>query len=312
MTGGDEVQPEVGPLRDLIGYGREAPRARWPGGARVAVSLVVNYEEGSERSFAHGDGRNEGLGELSRSVDPDFRDLATESVYEYGSRAGIHRLLRLFDRYGVQCTFFAAAVALEKNPEVAAWLREAGHEPCSHGLRWAEQWHWTRSEEREQIRLAIESFERTCGERPVGWYCRWMPSVHTRELLVEEGGFLYASDAYNDDLPYYVDVNGRWHLVLPYSLTYNDVRFVSGGYGSATAFFDYLRRALDYLWEEGETHPKMLSVGLHPRWSGQAGRTSALREFIEYAQAKGGVWFARRRDIAQIWREQFPPPGSGS
>lgn len=299
-----------GPVRDFIGYGRHVPKVAWPGEARVAVSLVVNYEEGSERSFVHGDGRNEGLGELPRDVGPEYRDLATESVYEYGSRAGIHRLLRLFDSRQVKCTFFAAAVALEKNPEVAAWVREAGHEPCSHGWRWSEQWHWTREEEKERIRLAVDSIQRTCGERPVGWYSRWMPSIHTRELLVEEGGFLYDSDAYNDDLPHYTEVEGKSHLVVPYTLTYNDVRFISGGYGSPSAFFDYLRRALDYLWEEGADQPRMMSIGLHPRWTGQAGRASALREFIDYAQQKGKVWFARRRDIAEIWRSQFPP-GTG-
>lgn len=300
----------AGPGRDLVGYGREAPRVEWPGGARVAVSLVLNYEEGSERSFAFGDGRNEGLGEVSRAVDPGHRDLATESVYEYGSRAGVHRLLRLFDRYGVRCTFFAAAVALERNPDVAAWLREAGHEPCGHGYRWSEDWLVSRDEERELIRRAVESIERTTGERPVGWYNRWMPSLHTRELLVEEGGFLYDSNAYNDDLPYYVKVAGRQHLVVPYTLTYNDVRFVSGGVGGPADFFDLCRRGLDYLWEEGETHPRMLSIGLHPRWTGQAGRASALRDFIEHALARGDVWFARRRDIAEWWLERYPAVAS--
>jgi peptidoglycan/xylan/chitin deacetylase (PgdA/CDA1 family) len=274
----------------------------------VALSLVLNYEEGSERSLVEGDGQNEGLGEIPRHVEPTHRDLATESVYEYGSRAGVHRILRLFNRYDVQCTFFAAAQALERNPDVSAWIREAGHEPCGHGWRWSEDWLVSPDEERERIRLAVASIERTCGERPVGWYNRWMPSLHTRGLLVEEGGFLYDSNAYNDDLPYYVHVLGKPHLVIPYTLTYNDVRFVSvGGYGSPTDFFDYCRRALDYLWEEGETHPRMMSIGLHPRWAGQAGRTSALREFLEYALAKGSIWIARRRDIAVWWLDRYRP-----
>lgn len=300
------MSDETGPSRDFIGYGRNVPRVVWPGDAKVAVSLVVNYEEGSERSFFAGDGVNEGLGELNRSVDGQFRDLATESVYEYGSRSGIHRLMRLFRDFGVRSTFFAAAVALERNPEVVRWIKEDGHEPCSHGWRWAEDWKLSREEQRELIRLAVSSIEISCGERPVGWYSRWMPSIYTRELLVREGGFLYDSDAYNDDLPYHVEVLGKPHLVVPYSLTYNDVRFVSGGYGSPTAFFDYCRRALDLLKKEGEKAPRMMSIGLHPRWSGQAGRASALEEFLDYALNSGGVWFATRREIAKTWKEQFP------
>jgi peptidoglycan/xylan/chitin deacetylase (PgdA/CDA1 family) len=291
--------------RDLVGYGRRPPVVRWPGDARVAVSLVLNYEEGSERTLPE-DGANESLGEVNRDVGP-YRDLATESVYEYGSRAGVYRLLRLFDRFDVRCTLFAAAVALERNPDVCAWVREAGHEPCAHGWRWAEEWLLTREEEADRIRLAVESIERSCGERPVGWYSRWMPSEHTRELLVEEGGFLYDSNAYNDDLPYYVTVAGEQHLVVPYTLTTNDLRFVNGTLGGPDDFFDYCRRALDYLWDEGEECPRMMSIGLHPRWTGQPARASALAEFLEYARAKGDVWFPRRRDIAAWWLEQRPP-----
>jgi peptidoglycan/xylan/chitin deacetylase (PgdA/CDA1 family) len=292
------------PTRDLIGYGRQPPRVGWPGDARVAVSLVLNYEEGSERTMPR-DGENENLGEVSRDVG-DYRDLATESVYEYGSRAGVHRLLRLFDRYGVKCTLFAAAEALERNPAVCAWVRDAGHEACAHGWRWAEEWLLSREEEARRIRLAVASIERACGERPVGWYSRWMASEHTRELLVEEGGFLYDSNAYNDDLPYYVDVAGTKHLVVPYTLTTNDLRFVNGTVGGPGDFFDYCRRALDYLWDEGAECPRMMSIGLHPRWTGQPARASALAEFVEHALARGDVWFARRRDIAEWWLERSP------
>jgi peptidoglycan/xylan/chitin deacetylase (PgdA/CDA1 family) len=288
--------------RDLIGYGRDVPRVEWPNGARVALSLVLNYEEGSERSFPV-DRRNEGLGELNRPVEASYRDLATESTYEYGSRAGVYRILRLFERFQLQCTVFAAAQALERNSGVATWIREAGHEACGHGYRWSEDWLVSREEEQRRIRLAIESIQRTCGERPVGWYNRWMPSEHTRELLVVEGGFLYDSNAYNDDLPYYVRVLGRPFLVIPYTLTYNDVRYITGNTGSPTEFYDYCRRALDYLWEEGETHPRMMSIGLHARWTGQAGRASALRDFLEHVRKKGGVWVARRCDIARWWLE---------
>ncbi|HZU15199.1 MAG TPA: polysaccharide deacetylase family protein [Candidatus Dormibacteraeota bacterium] len=295
-----------GPRRDFVGYGRRKPKVRWPSGARVAVSLVVNYEEGSEYSKPAGDGRNEGLAEISYAFGQEHRDLAAESIYEYGSRAGVFRLLDLFDEYGLKTTFFTAAVALERNPEVAAWIRESGHEPCSHGWRWIEHWLLDREEERRHIRWAIESIQETCGERPLGWYCRYGPSVNTRELLVEEGGFLYDSDAYNDDLPYFTEVSGRRHLVVPYSsFPYNDVRFtLAQGYGSPTDFYDTCRRGLDQYWREGERgYPKMMSIGLHPRLAGHAGRTSALREFIEYALAKGGVWFARRVDIARWWLE---------
>lgn len=295
------------PARDFVGYGRHPPRVEWPDGARVALSLVLNYEEGSERSFWAGDARNEGLGEVPRAVDPSYRDLATESVYEYGSRAGVQRLLRLFDRCRVRCTLFAAAVALEVNPEIAAWARESGHEVCGHGYRWSEDWTVSREEEAERIRLAVASIAATVGQRPVGWYNRWMPSRHTRALLVEEGGFLYDSNAYNDDLPYYVTVSGKPHLVVPYTLTYNDSHYAYGHFGGPDDFLAYCRRGLDYLWEEGADVPRMMSIGLHPRLTGQAARASALRDFIEYALAKDRVWIATRAEIASWWRLRQPP-----
>ncbi len=304
--------PKEGPARDLVGYGRHAPRVRWPNGARVAVSLCLNYEEGSERSHAAGDGTNENSGESVRVFPAGVRNLAMESIFEYGSRVGIHRLLRMFDTYEVKCTSFAAAVALALNPEVAEWLVDSGHEICSHGWRWSEQWTMSREEERGRIRDAVELFKKVCGVAPEGWYSRYGPSVHTRELLVE-AGFLYDSDAYNDDLPYFTKVKGRDHLVIPYSMTYNDGRYLAGQLGGPDDFFSVARRAFDYLWEEGETHPKMMSIGLHPRWVGQAGRASALREFIEHALKRGDVWFARRSDIARWWLDHhasFPREGA--
>jgi peptidoglycan/xylan/chitin deacetylase (PgdA/CDA1 family) len=298
-------KPIPGPVRDFVGYGRHLPRVVWPNQAKIAVNLVVNYEEGSEYSKPAGDDRNEGLAEISYSLNPQYRDLCAESVYEYGSRAGIWRILRVFDEYKIQVTFFACAVALERNPEVGQWIRESGHEPCSHGWRWSEHWRLSREEEQQHMQWAIESIKQTCGERPQGWYCRYGASVHTRELVVAEGGFVYDSDAYNDDLPYFTTVNGTRHLIVPYSLTYNDARYiVSQGYSSPTDFFDTCKRGLDELWREGAAgYPKMMSIGLHPRFVGQAGRTSGLREFIEYAQQKGDVWFARRIDIADWWRQ---------
>lgn len=293
-----------GPKRNFVGYGRRQPRVIWPKAAKVAVNIVVNYEEGSEYSIPAGDGRNESWAEIAPVIGTDVRDFMTESVYEYGSRAGIWRVMRLLDEYKVKVTFFAAAIALERNPEVAAWLKEAGHEPCSHGWRWIEHWKLTREQEREHIRAAVESIKRTCGERPLGWYCRYGPSVNTRELLVEEGGFAYDADSYNDDLPYFTEVKGKRHLIVPYNaLPYNDVRFVlSQGYGGPADFADNCINALDELRREGaEGYPKMMSIGLHPRWIGQAGRIAGLRKFVEYALEKGDVWMTRRIDVARWW-----------
>ena len=298
-------QDVAGPKRDYVGYGRHVPRVRWPDEARIAVSFVLNYEEGSEYSLPAGDGKNEAaLSELAYYLAPEYRDLALESVYEYGSRAGVWRLQRLFDSYRIPITFFAAAVALERNPEVGAWLQEAGHEPCSHGWRWEEVWTLSREEEKAHIEAAIASIAETCGARPQGWYCRYGPSVRTRELLLEVGGFVYDSDVYNDDLPYYMKVNGTDHLIVPYTFTYNDGRFVvPQGYGSPQDFVDTVTRGFDYLWEEGESHPRMMSIGLHPRLIGQAGRTSALKAIIDHMTAKDKVWFARRIDIANWWHD---------
>ena len=291
-----------GPERDLIGYGRNAPQVRWPDGARVAVSLVVNWEEGSEPSIPSGDGRNVDTSEVP-TLPSEYRDLGAESVWEYGSRAGVWRLARMFDEYDIKTTLFACGRAFECNPEVGAWVREGGHEPAGHGYRWEKMWLMDREQEREQLHRCVAAIEQACGERPRGWYSRYSPSVNTRELLVEEGGFVYDCDSYADDLPYFTQVSGNPHLVVPYSLVYNDGRFLTPmGYGTPNAFLDHCTRALDLLWDEGATHPKMMSIGLHPRVIGQAARASALKEFIEYALAKGDVWFARRLDIAQWWK----------
>jgi len=289
-----------GPKRELVGYGRRGFDVSWPNGARVAVSLVVNYEEGSEASHPAGDARDEHFAEFAYPKDPAVRDLATESVHQYGSRAGVWRLARLLDEYKLPCTFFAAAVALELNPEVSAYVREAGHEVCSHGWRWEDLPPLGRDEERRRLRAAVESIERTVGERPLGWYSR-RASVHTRELVVEEGGFVYDSDAFDDDVPYFVQVLGRRHLVVPYSFVTNDVRFLQD-FSDPTSFVDTCTRAFDELWREGG---RMLSVGLHPRWIGQPARLSALRQFVEHALGRGEVWFARRIDIARFWLDRF-------
>jgi peptidoglycan/xylan/chitin deacetylase (PgdA/CDA1 family) len=300
----DRVRP-----RDFVGYGRTLPQVVWPDGAKVAVNFVVNYEEGSEHYERLGDRSTDRMAELNWYLPAPHRDFAMEAVYEYGSRAGIWRLLGIFDDYSVPVTFFATGMALERNREVAAAIGELGHEPCSHGYRWSEPWHMTREEEAEQIQRAIEVIRETTGTRPVGWYWRYSSTPWTRDLLVAEGGFRYDSESYNDDLPYFTEVSGRKHLVIPYTQTYNDTRFAvaEGGFGSPADFLDYLRRGLDELHREGAAgFPKMMTIGLHARLVGQAGRANAVREFIEYALAKGGVWFARRDAIADWWIEHSP------
>ncbi len=294
------AQLRRGTERDFVGYGRAVPKVRWPNDSRLALNLIVNYEEGSERNFLE-DGVNEAA-DIGYQPGDEYRDLSTEHGFEYGSRAGVWRLLNLFREYGIQTTFFACGQALERNPEVAKALVAEDHEPCSHGYRWSEQWKMTRDEEREEIRRGVASIRDTCGERPLGWYCRYGPSINTRELLVEEGGFLYDSNAYNDDLPYFVTIGEVQHLVVPYTHTYNDGRFqIAPTYGSPAAFVDNVTRGIKELWSEGATAPKMMSVGLHPRIVGQASRLNALREIIEYALELGDIWIARRDHIARWW-----------
>ncbi len=298
----------VGPNRDLIGYGPRPPAIEWPNGARLAISLVINYEEGSERSFAMGDPDQESLTEWGSYQFPsNVRNLAMESMYEYGSRVGVWRLLDILDRHSVPCTFYACAVAFEQTPEVGKAAVTQGHEICSHGYRWEEVFRLSEEEEREHIRIAVESLTRTTGQRPVGWYCRYGPSIHTRRLLVEEGGFLYDSDAYNDDLPYFVDVGGRRHLVVPYASDVNDIQWWLGnGLATADDFFTVMRDTFDVLYEESATRPKMMSVGLHCRIIGKPGRSRSLDKFIRYAKGFPGVWFATRAEIARWWLEKYP------
>jgi peptidoglycan/xylan/chitin deacetylase (PgdA/CDA1 family) len=287
--------------RDLVGYGRHTPAFTWPEAALVAVNLVVNYEEGSEAEWEI-DRRSEDRGEIAYPFPADQRNLAMESMFEYGSRAGIWRLLRIFDEYRVPATFFASSMALERNPEVAQFVRDSPHDICGHGRRWSEPWTMSREEERAEILGAVASLTASCGKRPLGWYWRFSPTVHTRDLLVEEGGFLYDSDAYNDDLPYFVEVQGQRHLVIPYSTTYNDGQ----GDRSPRSFVDYCIRGFDELAREGAAGaPKMMSIGMHPRRMGQAGRASALREFLEHAQRSGQAWFATRSQIAAWWSDTF-------
>jgi peptidoglycan/xylan/chitin deacetylase (PgdA/CDA1 family) len=290
--------------RDLVGYGEEYPRIKWPGGARIAISLVINFEEGSEMSPLIGDAVAEPTGEAF--PDPaGQRRLINESLFEYGSRRGFWRLLEIFDKYEVKVTSSSCAVALEMNPESAKEITARGHESASHGYRWAIPAIPTRDEERELIRKAVDATLRTTGVRPLGW-ASTTRTERTRELLVEEGGYLYDSDSQADDLPYFVNVRGKKWLVVPYDVTTNDMLFSHlPGYAEPDDYFFQLKEAFDYLYEEGASHPKMMSVGIHLRFAGRPGRSNALDEFIRYARSFPGVWFARRIDIARWWLQEY-------
>ena len=295
--------------RDLVGYGRNPPGISWPGGAKVVINLVLVYESGSEYSVAWGDDRNDGWGEYADpGVQPPQRDPGTEAHYEFGSRAGVWRLARIFDAANVPVTVSGAAVALELNPAVAEWMREHDHDLMGHGWRWTEAWTYSREEERAIIRRAIETFERVLGSRPIGWNSRGWPSENTRGILHELGGFLYHSEGCADDLPYYeTAADTPPILVIPYSKTYNDSRYLMNpGFASPRDFLDTMIWGLDELVREGDERPTMMTVAVHERWSGQAARASALRQFIEYAQSIEGVSFMRRCDIASWWLEQHP------
>jgi peptidoglycan/xylan/chitin deacetylase (PgdA/CDA1 family) len=309
-----DLIPAAVRARDLVGYGRTPPAFRWPDDARVVVNLVLVYEEGTEYSVVWGDDRNDGWGEYAAAgVQPPQRDPGTESHYEYGSRAGVWRLARIFDDAGVQVTVSAAAAALELNPAVPAWMREGGHDLLGHGWRWNEPWTVSRDEERVLISRAIETFERVLGSRPVGWNSRSWPSENTRSLLLELGGFIYHSEGYSDDVPYYESIDGTPMLVVPYSKTYNDSRYLmSPGFSSPRDFLDTLTLGLDQLVLEGGRRCSMMTVAVHARWSGQAARAAVMRKFIEYAQATPGVRFMRRDDIARWWLDTYPPETGSS
>lgn len=298
--------------RDFVGYGRNPPAAEWPDGARVAVNFVLNVEEGSEYSIGNGDGYSEAtLTEVGTSWVPrGDRDLAAESMFEFGSRVGVWRILRLFQERGLPLTVFGCAMAIERNPDLAAVIREAGYDVCCHGWRWISHYLLPEAEEREHIRRAVASLQKTVGERPLGWYCRYGPGVNTRRLLVEEGGFLYDSDTYNDELPYYLDVGGRPHLVLPYSLTNNDMKYAGGGLTIPADYTSMHVDAFDFLYAEGARTPKMMSVGLHARLIGHPARAAGLARFLGHVARHRHAWICRRIDIARHWLARHPPEGA--
>ncbi|BBK34612.1 putative urate catabolism protein [Stella humosa] len=297
--------------RDLIGYGASPPDPKWPGGARIALNFVLNFEEGSEYSIDDGDGYTEtALTEGASQTAPlKGRDLAGESMFEYGSRVGFWRVRRILQERGLPLTVFGCALALERHPPAAAAIRDAGWDVCCHGWRWVKHFELSEDEERDHIRRAVASLKQTVGERPIGWYCRYSPSVNTRRLLVEEGGFLYDSDAYNDDLPYWTRVQGKPHLIVPYTLSNNDAKFGRGVFGTGEDFFTYLRDAFDVLYAEGATSPKMMSVGLHQRLIGHPARAAGLMRFLDHVGRHAGVWVCRRADIARHWLDHHPYPG---
>lgn len=295
--------------RNLIGYGRHTPNPQWPGGARIAVQFVLNYEEGGENCILNGDLASEAfLSEIVGAVPlTGVRHMNMESIYEYGSRAGFWRLHRLFTDRQIPITVYAVALALKYNPEAGRAMVEAGWEVASHGYRWIDYQYVGEAEEREHMQKAIAIHTEIIGSRPLGWYTG-RTSPNSRRLVVEDGGFLYDSDSYSDDLPYWVTDYGKPHLVIPYTLDTNDMRFATAqGFNCGDQFFSYLKDAFDVLYAEGETAPKMLNIGLHCRLVGRPGRTAALARFLDYIQSHDKVWICRRMDIARHWHEHHSP-----
>ena len=300
--------------RDFVGYADNPPDVRWPNGARLALNFVLNVEEGSEYSMGDGDGRTDAA--LSEVATPRVprgdRDLGAESMFEYGSRVGFWRIRRLFEARDLPLTIFACALALERNPPAARAIAESDWDVVCHGRRWIEHYLLDEETERREITEAFESIRRLTGRAPEGWYCRYAPSTATRRLLVEHGGFRYDSDAYNDELPYWVRVGDADHLVVPYSLATNDAKLVGGPLVTGRQFGEFLIDAFDELVAEAEVHPRMMSVGMHARILGQPGRVRGLRTFLDHVQGRDDVWISRRGDIAAHWREVVPPTGASS
>lgn len=303
--------------RDLIGYGRRPPHPRWPGGARIALQFVLNHEEGGENCVLHGDAGSETfLSEIIGAQSFPMRHMSMESLYEYGSRAGLWRVLRAFEKRALPLTVFAVAMALQRHPEAVAAYRELGHEIACHGLRWISYQGIDEATERAHIAEAVAIHREITGQPPLGWYTgRDSPS--TLRLIAEHGGFAYSADSYADDLPYWAAVDtasGRQsQLIVPYTLDSNDMRFAAAqGFNSGTQFYDYLKDAFDILYAEGDPDgldaPKMLSIGLHARIIGRPARIAALERFLDYALGHDRVWVARRIDIARHWRQQVPAP----
>ena len=293
--------------RDLVGYGAQPPNAQWPGGARVALQFVLNYEEGGENSVLHGDAGSEAfLSEIIGAASFPARHMSMESIYEYGSRVGVWRILDLFRRYQMPLTVYGIAMALQRHPAVVEAFLKDGHEIASHGWRWISYQDAPLDVEREHLQKAIDIHTRVTGERPLGWYTG-RTSPNTRKLVIEDGGFVYDADDYNDDLPWYDTRYGKPQLIVPYTLDANDMRFATAqGFHSGDQFYTYLKDTFDTLYAEGKTTPRMMSVGLHCRLIGRPGRIVSLERFMKYVRRKSKVWYARRIDIAQHWLAHHP------
>ena len=293
--------------RDLVGYGAQPPQAQWPGGARVALQFVLNYEEGGENSVLHGDAGSEAfLSEIIGAASFPARHMSMESIYEYGSRVGVWRILDMFRRYEMPLTVYGIAMALERHPAVVEAFLKNGHEIASHGWRWISYQDVPLDVEREHMQKAIDIHTRVTGERPLGWYTG-RTSPNTRKLVIEDGGFVYDADDYNDDLPWYDTRYGKPQLIVPYTLDANDMRFATAqGFHSGDQFYTYLKDTFDTLYTEGKTTPRMMSVGLHCRLIGRPGRIASLERFMKYVRRKSKVWCARRIDIARHWLAQHP------
>jgi peptidoglycan/xylan/chitin deacetylase (PgdA/CDA1 family) len=295
--------------RDLIGYADQRPTFEWPNGARLAVNLVINYEEGSERNLLDGDEEIERVSESPYPVDSGGRELALESFFEFGSRVGIWRLMELFDDVRVKPTIFACGLALERNPAVAKAFVQRGYDMVGHGYRWISHFGLSEEHEREQIRKAVGSIKSATGQRIVGWFTRPPQTLATRRLLAEEG-FLFDSGALNDEVPYFQEIAARPFLIVPYTLDVNDIRFWKGQLFTASDFAEYCIDSFDALYRYSARSPRMLSVGLHPRVIGRPGRIVGLERFLAHVRSYPDVWIASRTEIARFWLEQFAPPNT--
>ena len=293
-------------VRDMIGYGFKGVKVAWPNNARIAVQIVLNYEEGAENCVLNGDKNSEiFLSEIIGAQPIKGRHINMESLYEYGSRAGFWRLHKLFQKKKIPITIFGVGMALEKNPEICKAIKKAGYEVASHGWRWIDYQNIKKSEEKKHMQLAIKAHTKIFGKRPNGWYTGRC-SPNTRDLVMEDGGFLYDSDSYSDDLPYWETRNKKKQLIIPYTLDNNDMRFATNqGFNTGDHFFTYLKDSFDALYEEGKTSPKMMSVGLHCRIVGKPGRIQALKKFLNYIKKHKNVWVCKRVDIAKHWIKNY-------
>jgi allantoinase len=293
-------------LRDMVGYGSKVPRVSWPNNSRIAVQIVLNYEEGAENCVLNGDKNSEiFLSEIIGAKPIKGRHINMESLYEYGSRAGFWRLHKLFQEKKIPITVFGVGMALEKNPDICKAIKDAGYEVASHGWRWIDYQNIKKPEEKKHMQLAIQAHKKIFGERPNGWYTGRC-SPNTRDLVMEDGGFLYDSDSYNDDLPYWETRGKKKQLIIPYTLDNNDMRFVTNqGFNTGDHFFTYLKDSFDTLYEEGKTSPKMMSVGLHCRIIGKPGRIQSLKKFLDYVLKHEDVWLCKRIDVAKHWIKNY-------